>query len=145
MRFLPLVLLLLAVGCKTAAPAKKETEKGALRVISVSAVSATGGAPVTDATNLSGVYIVGRGAQVFSWTQPLLPDQTVDTSISGFRLYWWRSGGATNYVDLPKTTQKVLMSGLAGGSNPLTFVSMSALNGVVEGVPSNLLLIPTEP
>jgi hypothetical protein len=144
MRFLPLVLLLMAVGCKTAAPAKKETEKGALRVISVSAVAAPS-VPVTDATNLSGVYIVGRGAQVFSWTQPLLPDQTVDTSISGYRLYWWRSGGATNSVDLPKTAQKVLMSGVAGGSKPLTFVSMSALNGVVEGVPSNLLLIPTEP
>lgn len=106
-----------------------------------------GGPPVNSATNLYGIYTVGRGAQVFSWTLPLQPGTTLaDTNFTDFKLYWWASGSSvTNVVQFPKDVQKILMSGIAGGSKPLTFFQMTVLNGALESVPSNRLLVPSEP
>lgn len=108
--------------------------------------SIVAGPPVGSTTNLTGLYVVGRGSQVFSWTQPLAGGVT-DPQYGGYRLYWWVSGSTvTNTVDLPKAAQKLLMSGLAGGSSPLTFMFMTvvATNGL-ESAQSNMLLIPSEP
>lgn len=156
MRYFILLLVLGLTACRSgtqgrakndAAVAMKATavDLAATRATSVGSL-ATGGVPVNNASNLFGVYVVGRGSQVFSWTQPIHEDQSVNTNYSGYRLYWWTVGSTvTNYVDLTKDVQKVLMSGVAGANKPLTFLSLTVLNGSLEGQASNTLLVPTEP
>lgn len=126
------------------------TEAGRLRSIPGSAVPAAepeAPALAPEAFSLTGLYVIGRGSQVFSWTQPVTLDLRPDPQFSGFRLYWWALGsGRTNSVDLPKEAMKILISGVAGAEKPITYVFMTVLstNGL-ESAESNRLLIPPEP
>lgn len=114
MRFLHLLVLAL---CALAAPAASP--------------------PVGNTTNLYGVYVMGRGTQLVFW-------RGAQEDFSGYRLYWWTLGGATNSVDLPKPTQRVLLCGLAGDKT-VTYVMATVLNGSLESVPSNTVAVPPEP
>lgn len=115
-------------------------------VAPVSRALVTTSAPVGGTSNLFGLYIVGRGSQFFTWTQPLNIEASLDPNFSGYRLYWWVPGSTvTNTVELPKTAQKALISGMAGANKPLTFFSMTVLNGDLESAPSNVLLVSPEP
>lgn len=141
-----LAVLLALTACRSGKQDSVNSNTAAtLRVAAVSA-NVPGNVPINNASNLFGVYVVGRGSQVFSWTQPIHEDTSVNTNYSGYRLYWWSAGSSvTNYVDLTRDVQKVLMSGVAGANKPLTFISMTVLNGSLEGQASNTLLIPSEP
>ena len=94
--------------------------------------------PVGNTTNLYGVYVMGRGTQLVFW-------RGAQEEFSGYRLYWWTLGGTTNNVDLPKPTQRVMLCGLAGGNQAVTYIMATVLNGPLESVPSNTVAVPPEP